>query len=593
MRAALYTRVSSDEQIEGYSLDAQRRALADYCRGQGWTVADHYADEGKSARGDDLAKRPQFKRLIADVRAGRVDVIVVHKLDRFARNIRVTFEQFEVLNRHNVAFVSLAEQMDFSTPIGKVILATLAAFAQYYSDNLGQEIKKGKTERKAQGLYNGRLPYGVKKNSAALPVPDPETYPGLLLAFRLCAAGRSDREIAIALNERGYRTTGAWGRNPFSKDTVRPLLRNRFYLGELADGQGGWVAGAHEPLLDDDLFTVARAARERNLANPRAVKSPARTYALSGLAACDHCGGRLHFNTSKRGRARAYCYRDRQAAKCAQRSTFLDVYEAQIAEHLALFELPADYRRQVLAMHASARREGDDRATRRAQIEARLQRIKELYGWNDLSKSDYVAERDRLRRELETLRDDDSAATLIEATAALLADTRATWASADQEQRNKLARLLFQEVRLRDDRVVGLVPTPEFAPFFRLAGCEEVPDGAEPAGKKADSPDTQGCPQTLSGGSDGGRIRACDTPDAPIFPARFPVPAPPVEQVPAPPPGQRRPRLALALYPVIAERARHESLRDLAVAYGVSHETIRAAVRRGGVATTLAAVAAD
>ena len=196
-------------------------------------------------------------------------MVVVHKLDRFARNIRVTFEQFEVLNRHNVAFVSLAEQMDFSTPIGKVILATLAAFAQYYSDNLGQEIKKGKTERKAQGLYNGRLPYGVKKNSAGLPVPDPETYPGLLLAFRLCAAGRSDREIAIALNERGYRTTGAWGRNPFSKDTVRPLLRNRFYLGELADGQGGWVEGPHEPLLDDALFTVARAARERNLANPR------------------------------------------------------------------------------------------------------------------------------------------------------------------------------------------------------------------------------------------------------------------------------------------------------------------------------------
>lgn len=301
MRAGIYYRVSTEEQVDAYSLDAQRRALENVCRDRGWTIADHYADEGRSARGDDLGKRPQFARLLDDVRARRLDVVVVHKLDRFARNIRVTFEQFEILRRHDVAFVSLAEQMDFSTPIGKVILATLAAFAQYYSDNLATETRKGKAERKAQGLHNGHLPFGVKKNGDGLPVPDPETYPGLLLAFQLCARGNSDRQIAIALNERGYRTTGGWGRNPFSKDTVRPLLRNRFYLGELPDGAGGWQPGAHEALLDDSLFAAAQAARERNLSNPDSVKATvaARTYSLSGLARCGHCGGRLHFNTSK------------------------------------------------------------------------------------------------------------------------------------------------------------------------------------------------------------------------------------------------------------------------------------------------------
>ena len=173
MRAGLYARVSSEEQVEGYSLDAQQRAMAEFCRARGWQVAGTYVDEGRSGRSDDLARRPQFKALFDDVQAGRFDVVVVHKLDRFARNIRVTFEQFEVLRRHDVAFVSLAEQMDFSTPIGKVILATLAAFAQYYSDNLSTETKKGQAERKAQGLYNGLLPFGLKKNSAGVPVPDP------------------------------------------------------------------------------------------------------------------------------------------------------------------------------------------------------------------------------------------------------------------------------------------------------------------------------------------------------------------------------------------------------------------------------------
>ena len=92
----------------------------------------------------------------------------------------------------NLGFIpSLSEQMDFTSPIGKVILATLAAFAQQYSDNLSSETKKGKAEWKAQGLYSGLLPFGLKKNSEGIPVPEPETYSGLLLAFRLAAEGKS------------------------------------------------------------------------------------------------------------------------------------------------------------------------------------------------------------------------------------------------------------------------------------------------------------------------------------------------------------------------------------------------------------------
>src|SRR5688572_7204316 len=91
LRAALYERVSSEEQIEGYSLDAQDRAGRHYCESQGWAVAEVYRDEGRSARTDDLAKRPAFRQMLADVEAGLIDVVIVHKLDRFARNRRVAF----------------------------------------------------------------------------------------------------------------------------------------------------------------------------------------------------------------------------------------------------------------------------------------------------------------------------------------------------------------------------------------------------------------------------------------------------------------------------------------------------------------------
>ena len=253
-RVALYVRVSTEEQVEGYSLDAQDRAGRLYCEAHGWEIAEIYRDEGKSARTDDLARRPAFQQLLADAEAGASMSSSSTSSTASAATCASRSRRWSACSTWGVGFVSISEQMDFTTPIGKVILATLAAFAQYYSDNLSLETKKGKAERKAQGLYNGLLPFGVKKNSAGIPVPDPETYPGLLLAFESAAKGSSDREVAVLLNERGYRTSGNRGRNLFTKDTVRPLLQNRFYLGELPDGAGGWRAGAHEPLLDDALF---------------------------------------------------------------------------------------------------------------------------------------------------------------------------------------------------------------------------------------------------------------------------------------------------------------------------------------------------
>ena len=426
-------------------------------------------------------------------------MVVVHKLDRFSRNMRVTFDSLARQEQCRVAFTTVVEaQFAFTTPMGKVMLSLLAAFAQYYSDNLSRETKKGEAERKVQGLYNGWLPFGVTKNSDGIPVPDPQTYPVLFHAFQMAAEGQSDREIAVALNERGHRTTGNHGRNLFSKDTVRPILRNRFYLGELPDEAGGWQHGVHQPLLDDQLFAAAQATRERNASSPNAVKVsvPARTYSLSGLAVCGHCGGKLHFNLSKQGKPRAYCHQRNQTAKCRQRSTFLAVYERQIGQHLALFVLPDDYRRQIMDLYAKARGDGDDRAARRAQVGRQLDRLKDLYTMGHLERAAYLADHDRLARELLTLNEADDSGRLIEECARLLGDIRASWDCAEQEHRNRLARLLFSEVRIRDHEVAALMPRPEFAEFFRLAGCAPIEESAG-AGQKNWTPPTRRTVQKL------------------------------------------------------------------------------------------------
>lgn len=152
-RAVGYIRVSSEEQTEGYSLAAQERAIRLYCEAHGWELVGLYADEGKSAWSDDADSRPQFAVMLADAEAGAFDAVVIHKLDRFARSVIVALEPLHRLETRSIGFVSIAEQMDFTTPIGKVILTTLAAFAEYYSANLSAETRKGKAERKRQGIY--------------------------------------------------------------------------------------------------------------------------------------------------------------------------------------------------------------------------------------------------------------------------------------------------------------------------------------------------------------------------------------------------------------------------------------------------------
>src|SRR5688500_7116071 len=107
-RAVGYFRVSSEEQVEGYSISAQERAYRQYCKAQGYTSVGEYRDEGKSARTDHIKRRPDFARMLQDAQEGLFDVIVVHKMDRFSRSMRVAVQAFEQLGKCNVGLVSVS-----------------------------------------------------------------------------------------------------------------------------------------------------------------------------------------------------------------------------------------------------------------------------------------------------------------------------------------------------------------------------------------------------------------------------------------------------------------------------------------------------
>lgn len=485
MRAALYARVSSEEQVEGYSIDAQRRAFKALCESRQWTPYREYIEEGKSARTDNINKRPVFKQAIADGLSRNYDVLVVHKVDRFSRKLRITLEYFDKLAKAEVGFISIAEQIDFSTPWGKFTLSMFGGLAELYSDNLSFETKKGWSERRAQGLYCGLLPFGAMKDENGVPVPDPETFPGLEYAFELAARGKTDREIAQALNAKGYRTAGNQGNGPFSRDTMRGILQNRFYIGQLTNGNGGWAKAKHEPFISQDLWDAAQKTRQMNRKAPKSVPRKRGISSLTGIARCIYCGGRMNIWQRCNNRRRLVCYNRSEGQECPQRSAYLDVYEAQIEEYLRSFHIPADYRKKILEAQQRlySAYDSDDVGREQATLETALERLKELYKWGDKTREHYLAEKTEIERRLRALAPlTESRLKKLDKLAHFLKHIAGAWKVANQEQRNTLARSLFQEVWIGDREVVAVRPQPELESFFDLHYQESglaLPHGTE------------------------------------------------------------------------------------------------------------------
>ena len=469
MRAGIYYRVSSDEQVEGFSLDAQRRLLRDFCATKGWVVTEEYADQGLSARSDKVAKRPAFKRMIEDAEAGLLDVVVVHKLDRFARNIRVTFEYLELLARHGVKFVAVAQDVDYTTPEGRMFMGMLATLAQYYSDNLAQETKKGKAERKAQGaVQRGHPLWHDQGGWTACRCPTRQRSRGCGWPS-LTAEGRSDRTIAQRLNAAGYRTTGTRGANPFTKDTVRGLLRNRFYLGELPGERPGTAAPVqHGAVIETDLSACGTGDAEHPAKCGPAPRchGERRCTASPVLVSVPHAGAHCTFSPRAGGPACTAPVASR--GRRVYHSGPLAQYEQQIGVHLRTFTIP-NYRERLRTYVAADRAVGDDAGAKRRALDAQLGRLKDLYVLGDVPKAQYLAERERIKREVAVLEAQASGAdTRLIGLAGLLANVAKGWEAASSEQRNRLTRLLFEEIVIDDKRVAAVKPRPELAGFFAL-----------------------------------------------------------------------------------------------------------------------------
>ena len=224
-RAVAYTRYSSDNQREE-SIDAQMRAIQEYCSRRGYVLVENFSDEARSATTDN---RPSFKRMIEDSKRHSFDVVVVHKLDRFARDRYDSANYRRILKQNGVNLESVLEHLDGS-PESIILESVLEGMAEYYSKNLARETRKGLLENAMKGRHvGGRPPYGYKINPETLALEiDERSAPAVRLYFENLANGLPLSKIVTQLNSLGYRTyTG----RPFTKNSFWDWAQNLKYIG--------------------------------------------------------------------------------------------------------------------------------------------------------------------------------------------------------------------------------------------------------------------------------------------------------------------------------------------------------------------------
>ena len=295
LRVALYVRVSSQEQVDGYSIGEQIDRLTKYCEAMGWEIHKIYTDPGYSGANTD---RPGLQTMLKDVQDGKVDKVVVYKLDRLSRSQKDTMLLIEdEFLAHGVDFVSMSENFDTSTPFGRAMIGILAVFAQLERENIKERTMIGKEARAKEGKWGGGssepIGYDYDPVTDMLEINEYEKMQ-ILEAIDLFLKGTPLRTIANIFTEKGYvyrgrsKKTRSW-----DPQRLKYVFANKIYLGYI-NHRGEWYKGDHTPIIDESthkkLIKLLEIRSETYAEHAKKTKK--QSSSLGGMLYCKHCGGR-------------------------------------------------------------------------------------------------------------------------------------------------------------------------------------------------------------------------------------------------------------------------------------------------------------
>lgn len=318
VRCAIYTRKSTDDGLDQdfNSLDAQRESAEAFVRSQqheGWTVVPDRYDDGGFTGGN--MERPALKRLMADVQAGKVDCILVYKIDRLSRSLIDFTRIIEILERNNATFVSVTQQFNSTNSMGRLTLNILLSFAQFEREVIAERTRDKMSAARRKGKWVGGMPvlgYDVDQRGRRLVVNEGEAsrVKGI---FDLYLKERSLLPIVQELARRGW-TTKEWitkegnprGGTPLNKTNLYRLLTNVIYVGKV-DYKGEIYEGEHEAIVADEVFSRVRALLRENRRNGGCEVRNRYGALLKGLLYCGTCkASMIHSYTSQSSKRYRY-----------------------------------------------------------------------------------------------------------------------------------------------------------------------------------------------------------------------------------------------------------------------------------------------
>ena len=518
-RALIYLRVSSSQQAdtdydpEGFSIPAQRDACLRKAAAVAAEVVEEFVDRGESAK---TANRPGLQALLGRLGEGGITHVIVHKVDRLARNRADDVAIAMKIKSHGALLVSATENID-ETPSGLLLHGIMSSIAEFYSRNLATEIMKGTTQKASKGGTPFRAPVGylntreiVDGREIRTITIDPERAPLVKLGFDLYATGNyALSDLATILEARGLRSRPSRNQPATILGTNRlsAILRNEYYVGTV-NYAGGTYDGRHEPLIDKVTFKKVQQILDAQRQSGE--RSWRHHHYLRGSLSCAQCGRRLFFTRNKGRHGGLYDYficSGRQARICTQPHHRVEAVEAAVERHYATVQLTDDQRERIrtaVHTHLTALAEIAKKETTRARAElTRLdneeRKLLSLRYQDQISEHIYADEQARIRRQRATADDllrrhevkHETILETLDHALQLTDNIQAAYLHADSTERRLFNQAIFETLAIDTEEI----DTHEFAPpFVQLAALNQhyerhASNGRPGRGTKKRTPD--------------------------------------------------------------------------------------------------------
>ena len=318
MKCVLYPRVSTEMQVDGFSLDGQRNSLKRFADREEMIMVDIYEDAGKS--GKSIEGRPAFKKMLSDIENGlQIDYILVYKLSRFGRNAADILNSLEFIQSYGINLICIEEGIDSAQASGKLLISVLSAVAEIERENIIEQTMNGRKEKARQGGWNGGFaPYGYYLKEKNLFIQEEEAEAIRIIYDKFANTEMGYGGVAQYLNLQGIkkiqRQNGKL--NEWSGSLVRQILDNPVYCGKIAFGRRAkekikgtknqyrqaWqedyivAEGKHEAIVSEELWNRVREKRIETGIKPPSKIGKERSHLLTGLLRCPACGGPMYTN---------------------------------------------------------------------------------------------------------------------------------------------------------------------------------------------------------------------------------------------------------------------------------------------------------